>query len=161
MNRTEMTRGVASSTANVLAEGGGLGRFPSLFECFATSFVSFGYAIFGDRRLRPDRSVAFDAGIDQTLYRNRLRASATYFYTRLQEVIILDFSGVINPATDPFGRFGGYLNTNGGIACGLELSMTRSLRFFGYVDNLFDREYFESGFCMPGRTGRGGAAFTF
>jgi iron complex outermembrane receptor protein len=235
-------------------------RAPSLFERFGTSFGSFGYSIFGDPRLRPDRSVAFDAGIDQTLYRNRLRASATYFYTRLQEVIIFDFSGVINPATDPFGRFGGYRNTNGGIARGVELGMTatptrrlslsaaytytkalqrtpqvpgtlrslvipdhqfslvatqrfghrflinfdlsassdylgaifdpktfasrayrfrglakadlgasytlplkesRSLRFFGYVDNLFDREYFESGFRTPGRTGRAGAMFVF
>ena len=175
-------------------------------------------------------------------------------------MIIFDFSGVIDPATDPFGRFGGYRNTNGGIARGVELSMTatptrtlnisaaytytkslqrtpqvagvlrslvipdhqfslvatqrfgrrvlvnfdlaassdylapildpntfasrayrfrglakadlggsytlpfgesRSLRFFGYVDNLFDREYFESGFRTPGRTGRAGASFSF
>ena len=235
-------------------------RAPALFERFGAFFGSFGYSVFGDPRLRPDRSIAVDAGIDQTLYRNRLRASATYFYTRLQEVVIFDFSGTINPATDPFGRFGGYRNTNGGIARGAELSVTatptrtlnlsvaytytkslqrtpqalgtlrslvipdhqfsvvatqrfgrrllvnfdlaassdylapvndpatftsrayrfrglakadlgasytlplnesRSLRFFGYVDNLFDREYFESGFRTPGRTGRAGAAFAF
>src|SRR6266850_993041 len=237
-------------------------RAPSLFERFGTSFNSFfGYSTYGDPRLKPDRSIAFDAGIDQTLYKNRLRASATYFYTQLQQVIIFDFSGLINFATDPFGRFGGYLNTNGGIARGAELSLTatptrslnlsaaytytkaqqrtqqvpgtrralvipvhqfslvatqrvgrrvlitfdfaassdyiapifnpvtfasrgyrfrgmakadlggsytlplgnetRSLRFFGYVDNLFDREYFESGFRTPGRTGRAGASFIF
>jgi iron complex outermembrane receptor protein len=236
-------------------------RAPSLFERFGTFFDSFfGYSVFGDPRLKPDRSIAFDAGIDQTLYKNRLRGSATYFYTELQKVIIFDFSGLINPATDPFGRFGGYVNTNGGIARGMELSMTatptrtlnlsaaytytkalqripqvpgtlrslvipnhqfsfvatqllgrrfminfdlsassdylgaifdpltfasrayrfrglakvdlgasytlplgesRSLRFFGYVDNLFDREYFESGFRTPGRTGRAGATFVF
>jgi len=237
-------------------------RAPSLFERFGTFFDSFfGYSVFGDPRLKPDRSIAFDAGIDQALYNNRLRASATYFYTELQKVIIFDFSGLINPATDPFGRFGGYVNTNGGIARGVELSMTatptrtlnlsaaythtrtlqrtpqvpgtlrsvvipnhqfslvatqrlgrrflinfdlsvssnyigaifdpvtfasrayrfrglakadigasytlplgsesRSLRFFGYVDNLFDREYFESGFLTPGRTGRAGAMFVF
>ncbi len=249
-----------SAGTKVRAHAGNGYRAPSLFERFGTSFGGFGYSIFGDPRLRPDRSVAFDAGIDQTLYRNRLRASATYFYTRLQEVIIFDFSGVINPATDPFGRFGGYRNTNGGIARGVELGMTatptrtlnlsvaytytkaqqrtpqvpgtvrslvipnhqfslvatqrfghrflinfdlsassdyltaifnpvtfasrgyrfrglakadlgtsytlplnesRSLRFFGYVDNLFDREYFESGFRTPGRTGRAGAMFVF
>ena len=237
-------------------------RAPSLFERFGTSFDSFfGFSVFGDPRLKPDRSLAFDAGIDQTLYKNRLRASATYFYTELQQVIIFDFSGAINPATDPFGRFGGYRNTNGGIARGAELSLnatptrtlnlsaaytftkaqqrtqqvpgtlrtlvvpdhqfslvatqrfgrrflvnfefsassdylapifnpitfasrayrfrgiakadvgasytlplhreTRSLRFFGYVENLFDREYFESGFRTPGRTGRAGAMFSF
>lgn len=236
-------------------------RAPSLFERFGTFFDSFfGYSPVGDPRLQPDRSIAFDAGIDQTLYKNRLRASATYFYTKLQKIIIFDFSGLINPATDPFGRFGGYVNTNGGIARGVELSLTatplatlklsaaytytkslqrtpqvpgvlrsfvtpdhqfslvatqrfgrrflinfdlaassdylapifnsttfasrayrfrglakadlgatytlplgesRSLRFFGYVDNLFNRAHFESGFRIPGRTGRAGAAFRF
>lgn len=249
-----------SSGTKLRAHVGNGYRAPSLFERFGTFFGSFGYSTFGDPRLRPDRSIAVDAGLDQTLYRNRLRASATYFYTRLQEVIIFDFSGAINPATDPFGRFGGYRNTNGGIARGVELSITatptrtlnvsagytytkslqrtpqvsgvlrslvipdhqfslmatqrvgrrlllnfdfaassdylapildpvtfasrayrfrglakadlgasytlllnesRSLRFFGYVDNLFDREYFESGFLTPGRTGRAGAMFVF
>ena len=236
-------------------------RAPSLFERFGAFFDSFfGYSAAGDPRLKPDRSIAFDTGIDQTLYTNRLRASATYFYTELQKVIIFDFSGLIDPASDPFGRFGGYVNTNGGIARGVELSMTatpvralnvsvaytytkslqrraqlagvlrslgipdhqfslvatqrfgrrilinfdlaassdylapilnpitfgsrayrfrglakadlggsytlplgesRSLRFFGYLDNLFAREYFESGFRTPGRTGRAGASFSF
>ena len=235
-------------------------RAPSLFERFGTFFDSFfGFSPIGDPRLKPDRSIAFDAGIDQTLFANRLRASATYFYTRLQQVITFDFSGAINPATDPFGRFGGYRNSNGGIARGMELSLTaaptrslnasasytytkslqrtpqasgvlqsfvipnhqfsvvvsqrfgrrllvnfdlvassdylapifdtsfagrayrfrglvkadlgasytfplsdsRSLRLFGYVDNLFDRDNFESGFRTPGRTGRAGASLSF
>jgi len=249
-----------SSGTKLRAHVGNGYRAPSLFERFGTFFGSFGYSTFGDPRLRPDRSIAVDAGLDQTLFQNRLRASVTYFYTRLQEVIIFDFSGAIDPATDPFGRFGGYRNTNGGIARGVELSITttptrtlnllasytytkslqrtpqvagvlrslvipdhqfslvatqrfgrrvlvnfdfaassdylapildpntfasrayrfrglakadlggsytlpfgetRSLRFFGYVDNLFDREYFESGFRTPGRTGRAGASFSF
>jgi iron complex outermembrane receptor protein len=236
-------------------------RAPSLFERFGSFFETFfGYSVFGDPRLKPDRSISFDAGIDQTFSRNRLRASATYFYTQLQRVIIFDFSGAIDPATDPFGRFGGYRNTDGGLARGLELSLTatptrtlslfsgytytkslqrtpqvagvlrslaipdhqfslvatqrfghrvlvnfdlvasseylapildlstfatrayrfgglakadlggsytlpfketRSLRFFGYVDNLFDQEYFEAGFRTPGRTGRAGVALSF
>jgi len=250
-----------SSGTKLRAHIGNGYRAPSLFERFGTFFDSFfGYSAFGDPRLKPDRSIAFDAGIDQTLYKNRLRASATYFYTELQKVIIFDFSGLIDPATDPFGRFGGFVNTNGGIARGAELSMTatptrtlnllaaytytktlqrtpqvpgtlrsvvipdhqfslvatqrfgrrvlinfdlsassdyigaifdpvtfasrayrfpglvkadlgasyslplgeeRSLRFFGYVDNLFDREYFESGFRTPGRAGRAGVMFVF
>jgi iron complex outermembrane receptor protein len=249
-----------SSGTKLRAHIGNGYRAPSLFERFGTFFGSFGYSVFGDPRLRPDRSVAFDAGIDQTLYRNRLRVSATYFYTRLQEVIIFDSSGLIKPATDPFGRFGGYRNTSGGIARGAELSMTatptrnlnfsvaytytkaqqrtpqvagtirslvipdhqfslvatqrfgrrflinfdfsassdylapifdpvkfvsrgyrfrglakadlgvsytlpikesRSLRVFGYVDNLFDHQHFENGFRTPGRIGRAGAMFVF
>ena len=237
-------------------------RAPSLFERFGTSFDSFfGYSVFGDPRLQPERSIGFDAGIDQTFQSNRVRASASYFYTALQKVIIFDFSGLIDSATDPFGRFIGYLNTNGRIARGAEIDLaatpTRSLnltaaytftkaqertpqvagtlrslvnpthqfsivatqrfgrrilvnfdfsassdyigaisdpatfvsrgyrlkglakadvgtsyslplgaekrqiRFFGYVENLFDREYFESGFRTPGITGRAGATFVF
>jgi vitamin B12 transporter len=237
-------------------------RSPSLFERFGSSFDSFfGYSVFGDPRLQPERSLGFDVGIDQSFPSNRARLSASYFYTELQRVIIFDFSGLIDPVTDPFGRFGGYLNTNGGIARGLEVEMNatltrtlnitaaytftkaqqrtrqvpgtlrslvvpdhqfsivatqriarrvlvnfdfaassnyigaifdpntfasrgyrfkgmakadlgasyslplgddkRELRFFGYLDNIFDREYFESGFRTPGRTGRAGATFVF
>lgn len=237
-------------------------RAPSLFERFGTAFDSFfGYTAFGDPRLEPEKSIAFDAGIDQTFHNDRVRLSATYFYTQLRRVIIFDFSGLIDFTTDPFGRFGGYLNTNGGIARGAEVELRttpirtlnviaaytftkgqqrtpqvpgtirslvipdhqfsvvatqrigrrvlvnfdfsassdylapifdpvtfvsrgyrfkglakadigasyslplsaekRQLRFFGYVDNLFDREYFESGFRTPGRTGRAGASIVF
>ena len=250
-----------SSGTKLRAHVGNGYRAPSLFERFGTFFFgSFGYSAVGDPRLRPDRSIAVDGGVDQTFFQNRVRASATYFYTRLQEVITFDFSGTISPATDPFGRSGGYRNTNGGIARGLELSLTaapsrttnlsaaytytkslqrtpqiagitrslvipdhqfslivtqrfgrriqvnfdlatssdylapvldsntfvsrayqfpglvkadlgasytlhlsdsQSLRFFGYIDNLFDRDNFENGFRTPGRTGRAGASFSF
>ncbi|HEV2827599.1 MAG TPA: TonB-dependent receptor [Pyrinomonadaceae bacterium] len=231
-------------------------RAPSLFERFGTSFFGGFFAPLGDPRLRPERSIAFDAGIDQSFGDNRVRLSATYFYTRLQEVIGFDFSGKINPLTDPFGRFFGYLNTGGGLARGVELSATlsptrtldvftsytytnsdqrtpqvggsgvisslvvpthqfsavatqrigrrvflnfdltatsaylapvfpnvyrfknlikadfggsyelsltdrRRLRLFGYLDNLFNRENFESGFQTPGRTARAGASLSF
>lgn len=231
-------------------------RAPSLFERFGTAFFGGFFAPLGDPRLRPERSIAFDAGIDQSLNDNKLRLSATYFYTRLQEVIGFDSSGLINSVTDPFGRFFGYLNTDGGLARGLELSATaspirtldlfvsytytnsdqqtpqvsgsgvisslvipnhqfaavvtqrvghrafinfdltatsdylapvfprvyrfpglvkadvgasyefplaeqRRLRVFGYIDNLFNRDNFESGFRTPGRTGRAGASFSF
>jgi hypothetical protein len=43
----------------------------------------------------------------------------------------------------------------------LPFNESRSLRFFGYVDNLFGRENFENGFRTPGRTGRAGAALSF
>jgi vitamin B12 transporter len=98
-------------------------RAPSLYERFGTDYSSlFGYTAFGDPRLQPEHSISADAGVDQTVWNGRARFSATYFYTRLQDVIAFDFSGLINPATDPFGRFGGYLNTRGGLARGVELS---------------------------------------
>lgn len=245
-----------STNTKVRAHVGNGYRAPSLFERFGTSFFGGFFSPLGDPRLRPERSLAFDAGIDQSLAGNRLRLSASYFYTRLQEVIGFDFSGQINPQTDPFGRFFGFLNTGGGLARGLELSATasptrmldvfvsytytnsdqrtpqvsgsgvisslvipdhqfaavitqrvgrrafvnfdltatsdylapvfplvyrfkglikadlgasyevplterRRLRLFGYVDNLFNRDNFESGFRTPGRIARAGASLSF
>jgi vitamin B12 transporter len=250
-----------STGTKIRAHAGNGYRAPSLYERFGTYFDSFfGYSTYGDPRLRPDRSIAVDAGIDQSLFDNRARASATYFYTRLQEIIVFDFSGAIDPATDPFGRFAGYLNTRGGLARGVELSFdaaptsrtdiavaytytnadqraplvgdiirsfgipdhqfslvatqrfgrafqvtfdlaassdylapiydpatfasrayrfegivkadvvagytlalsdTKRLRFFGKVENLFDREYYENGFGTPGVAGVGGVELRF
>jgi len=250
-----------SSGTKLRAHIGNGYRAPSLYERFGTYFDSFfGYSTYGDPRLRPDRSIAFDAGIDQSLLNNRIRLSSTWFYTRLQEVVVFDFSGAISPTTDPFGRFGGYRNTNGGLARGFEFSVeaspTRSLdlsgsytytnadqrrplvpgiirsfaipdhqfslvatqrlgqrlfvnfdliasssylaplfdsntfasrafefgglakadlgasyrlplsenqalRFFGKVENLFDRDYYEAGYRTPGATAVGGLQFEF
>jgi outer membrane receptor protein involved in Fe transport len=97
-------------------------RAPSLFERFGAGFDPiFGYSVYGDPRLKPEHSIGADAGIDQPFFGGRLKASATYFYTALQNVINFDTTGLINPATDPFGRFVGYVNTKGGISRGLEL----------------------------------------
>jgi iron complex outermembrane receptor protein len=64
-----------------------------------------------------------------------VQISATYFYTRLNEVIIFDTSGAVTPLTDPLGRNGGYRNTGGGIARGAEVSAsvaaTRTLQLSG------------------------------
>jgi vitamin B12 transporter len=108
-------------------------RAPSLFERFGTGFDPvFGYSVYGDPRLKPEHSIGLDSGIDQTLFKGRLKTSASYFYTWLQDVINFDTSGLINPATDPFGRYIGYLNTKGGISRGVETSAsvapTRSLK---------------------------------
>ncbi|HEX8291928.1 MAG TPA: TonB-dependent receptor [Pyrinomonadaceae bacterium] len=231
-------------------------RKPSLYERYGTFFSPFfGYSALGDPRLAPERSLAFDAGVDQTLAANRARLSATYFYTRLQEVV-----GFGDTPADPFGRFGGFLNTGGGLSRGVELSGefaptrsldlsasythansdqrrpvvagvlrafavsehqftlvanarlgsrvavnfdlvaagdylapifdpstftnrayrfdgirkgdvtasytlplsdSRRLRFFGKVENVFDRDYYENGFRTPGANARAGAALHF
>jgi vitamin B12 transporter len=107
-------------------------RAPSLFERFGAGFDPvYGYTVYGDPRLTPEHSIGFDSGIDQTFLGGRLKTSATYFYTALQNVINFNTSGLINPLTDPFGRFIGYLNTRGGISRGVETravaAPTRSL----------------------------------
>ena len=112
-----------SSGTKIRSHGGNGYRVPSLYERFGTSFYGSSFTAYGDPRLRPERSVGIDGGIDQYLASDRVRVSASYFYTRLQEVIAFDFSGLINPETDPFGRASGYRNTGGGIARGVELSL--------------------------------------
>lgn len=94
-------------------------RAPSLYERFGTGFDSFfGYSTYGDPRLEPERTITFDTGIEQTFARGKARASATYFYARLQRVIT--FASL--RGADPFGRFFGYFNSQGGLSRGLELS---------------------------------------
>jgi vitamin B12 transporter len=107
-------------------------RAPSLFERFGAGFDPvYGYSVYGDPRLTPEHSIGLDSGIDQAFLKGRLKTSATYFYTWLDNVIVFDTSGLINPATDPFGRSIGYINTRGGISRGAEFSAavapTRSL----------------------------------
>ncbi len=104
-------------------------RAPALYERFGAGYDSFfGYSVYGDPDLKPEQSIAFDTGIDQSLLNNKLRLSGTYFYTHLQRVISFDASGLINPLTDPFGRDIGYLNTNGGLARGVEFSANWAVR---------------------------------
>ena len=99
-------------------------RAPAPFERFGGSFSSFSgsYSFWGDPGLKPERSVAFDAGVDQWLLDSRVQLTGTFFYTDLLETIIFDFAN-FPAATDPFGRFGGYRNTGGGQARGVELSV--------------------------------------
>lgn len=119
-------------------------RAPSLFERFGAGFDPvYGYSVYGDPRLTPEHSISVDAGFDQSLWQNRVKISGSYFYTWLQDVISFDTSGAIKPSTDPFGRYVGYLNTQGGISRGFELSAsvaaTRSLKVttaYTYVNAL-------------------------
>jgi outer membrane receptor protein involved in Fe transport len=116
--------------------------FPSGFVCVPSGCGPFRpmFSASGDPRLSPERSIGFDAGIDQALFNNHLRASATYFYTQLQGIIDFSYLGdpalyPSDPGRDPFGRFfEGYHNQKGGLARGLELSVTaaptRSLDLF-------------------------------
>jgi iron complex outermembrane receptor protein len=118
------------------AHGGNGYRAPSIYERWGTIFFEGQFSGFGDPYLRPDRSVAFDWGIDQYLANQKLRLSATHFYTDLRQQIAFDSSGFLNPATDVFGRSSGYINTDGGTARGLELSAeAQPLRRLSVVTN--------------------------
>ena len=117
-----------STGTKLRAHAGNSYRAPSSFERFGSGFNQGVFSAFGDPEIRPERAIAFDAGIDQSLLNHRVRLGATLFYTRLQEII--QFAGL--PQPDRFGRVtGGYSNIGGGLARGVELSAqlnpTRSL----------------------------------
>ncbi len=98
-------------------------RVPSLYERFGTFFSSFGGAAFfalGDPNLKPEKTIAVDGGIEQSLFKRRVNLSATYFYTKLSETI--GYGNVVPAIGTTVRPFGGYLNTKGGIARGAELS---------------------------------------
>ena len=67
-------------------------RVPSLYERFGTFYSDFfGYSNTGDSDLAPERSIAFDAGIEQSLLKDRVRLTGTYFYTDITKAIDFAF----------------------------------------------------------------------
>jgi iron complex outermembrane receptor protein len=108
---------IPSSNTKLRAHVGNGYRAPSLYERVGASFFFGEFSAYGDPRLRPERSIAADAGFDQYFANSKVRISGTAFYTRLQEVI--GFASLVN---DPYGRWGGYVNTGGGLARGVEIS---------------------------------------
>jgi outer membrane receptor protein involved in Fe transport len=94
-------------------------RAPSAYERYGGYYFSGFYGYNGDPRLRPERALAVDGGIDQNLFDSRMQLSGTWFYTALQEVI--RYASILPPG-DPFGRFDGYENGGGGVARGVEFS---------------------------------------
>lgn len=94
-------------------------RIPSLYERIGSYYSTFGtpgFVPLGDPGLKPEKTIAFDAGIEQSIFDSKGKLTVTYFYTKL-----IDTIGFDNNVTS-FGRFGGYANTKGGIARGAELS---------------------------------------
>ena len=98
-------------------------RVPSLYERFGTFYSSFGtpsFVALGDPNLKPEKTIAFDGGIEQDLFSRRAKLTAVYFYTKLTETI--GFGNVVPNIGTTTRPFGGYLNTKGGIARGGEFS---------------------------------------
>lgn len=126
---------LTSSNTKLRAHFGNAYRAPSLYERFGGGFSAnpvtqtVEFTAYGDPLLQPDRYNSVDFGADQYLLFNKVRISATAFYTRMLSLSAFDFAGVIQPATDPYGRMMGYLNGSGGISRGFELGIeTRPLR---------------------------------
>ncbi len=121
---------IAASNTKLRAHFGNAYRAPSLYERFGGGFSSNPvngetvFTAYGDPRLSPDRYNSLDGGVDQYVFTNRVRLSATWFYTRVVSITAFDSSGVIRPATDPYGRARGGVGRGGASTQDVE-----SLRF--------------------------------
>jgi vitamin B12 transporter len=118
---------IQRSSTKLRGHGGNAYRAPALYERFGAGFYNDPlvpneviFTPYGNPNLAPDRFNSVDGGIDQYLFHDRIRASATVYYVRLAQLI-----GFVNalPQPDPFGRFSGYKDTEGGISRSEELSV--------------------------------------
>ena len=94
-------------------------RAPSLYERFGTWYSTYGYSVYGDPRLAPEYTTMMDGGFSAASPDGRHDARGAFFWSARRQIIAfnsLDF------ASDPFGRFAGYENTEAGVARGVEMS---------------------------------------
>lgn len=163
---------IPESGTKIRAHMGNAYRAPALYERFGAGFSNVpatGAVIFtpyGDPTLLPDRYNTYDFGVDQYLLQSRVRLSATYFYNRIKQLTAFDSSGIIRPATDPWGRTSGYLNGAGGISRGLEFGY--EARFatnttlngsYTFTNAVNDRDFQIAGFWRALTTPRHTATF--
>ena len=87
---------------------------------FTAVFGTPSFIALGDPILQPEKTIAYDAGIEQNLFGNRAKLTAVYFYTKLIDTI--GYGNIVPNIGDTPRPFGGYLNTKGGIARGAEFS---------------------------------------
>ena len=87
------------------AAGGSGVKDPGVFELFGFAPTS---NFVGNPSLKPEKSIGWEAGIEQTLGRGRVVLDATYFHSTLQDEIATDFTvvpnTVINLGTDSTRR---------------------------------------------------------
>jgi hypothetical protein len=58
-------------------------------------------------------------------------------------------------------RFPGFKRADAGVSYRIPMGETKAVRFFGKGENIFNRQYYESGFRTAGVTARGGLQFEF
>ncbi len=99
-------------------------RAPSLYERFGTWFSSYGYSVFGNPRLAPELTTTMDAGFSAESRGGGHEARGAVFWSARRQIIAF---GTLDFASDPFGRFAGYENTEGGVARGFEFAYRLTL----------------------------------
>lgn len=121
-------------------------RVPSLYERFGTFFFFGSFFPQGNPALKPERSIGIDAGIEQYFVDRRVKASATYFYTRIKDEITY-------LPTDDFGA-PVYYNADRHYSRGAEFSVdikptTTTKVFASYTFTNSDVRNFRRPFLVP------------
>jgi iron complex outermembrane receptor protein len=78
---------IKSSGTKLRAHVGNGYRVPSLYERFGSYFFLGKFFPLGNPGLRPEKSIGIDGGLEQYFAKERVKASATYFYTRIKDEI--------------------------------------------------------------------------
>ena len=128
------------------AHAGNAYRAPSLYERFGGAFFNnpatgdLTFTPLGDSSLSPDRYNSVDGGIDQYLWRDRVRISSTYFYTRVVTITAFDL-----------GRYR-YINGSGGLSRGLELGweLRSTAKFSLNGSYTYTRVHMDRDITVPG-----------
>ncbi len=62
-------------------------RVPSLYERFGSYFFFGAFFPLGNPGLKPERSLGLDGGIEQNISNGRVKLTATYFYTKVNDEV--------------------------------------------------------------------------
>jgi vitamin B12 transporter len=89
-------------------------KAPNLIQLYSTN----PYYI-GNKNLKPEKSIGWDAGIDQYFFDHRIKLSATYFQNSIENLVSVE--------SDPVTWFGQYENIDTATNNGVELSAEVSL----------------------------------
>ena len=75
-------------------------KAPSLNQRFGHTLTNFNTAFFGNPDLDPEKSLGWELGFDQPLYGERIKLGATYFWSRIHDLIEVVFDDLGNSTAE-------------------------------------------------------------
>ena len=113
-------------------------RTPGLYEIYGGYLANGQLVTIGNPNLSPEESTGYEAGIEQSLWKGKVQAGVTWFYTSFDDMITFD--GVNNR----------YINASEGRNTGFETFLRsqpwEALRFdlaYTYIDSEYKNESFQ------------------
>lgn len=138
---TYLRKPSASSTVGdtkVMFNAGTGIKAPTLSQELSSLDVLVRGTVNGVEPIGPERSTGFDVGVEQGLWRGRIRARASYFHNDFSDLIeyvstsALTQLGIPQQVADASG-YGAYVNSSSYRAQGIELSADASLARFTFM----------------------------